>query len=48
MLKLNCQAISNTYDDIIDNRSCWDEANLGPEDIRYLKLLRDLASEQGG
>ena len=48
LFKLTCQAISNTYDDVVDNRSCWERAKLGPEDIRYLKMLRQLASDTCG
>ena len=45
LLRLTCQAISNVYDDVVHNRSCWEQAQLGPEDIRYLKLIRELASD---
>lgn len=44
LLTLTYEAISNTYDDIIKNREQWEAAHLGPEDIRYLKLIRELAN----
>ena len=47
LFKLTCQAITNTYGDVIDEPSCWERAKLGPEDIRYLTLLRQLASDSG-
>ena len=47
LFKLTCQAIANTYDDVVEDRSSWEQAKLGPEDIRYLKLLRELASDVG-
>ena len=46
LFRLSCQAITNTYDDAIQDQSCWEAASLGPEDIRFLELLRDLASGQ--
>jgi hypothetical protein len=45
MLKLTCEAVSNTYEEIIDKSSAWPAANLGPEDIRFLKLLRELGNQ---
>ena len=42
-MTLTCQAISNTYKNAIDDRAAWEKARLGPEDIRYLKLLRDIS-----
>lgn len=48
LLKLTCQAIVNTYDDVVGNRSTWGHAKLGPEDIRFLKMLRQLASDTNG
>jgi len=45
LLKLTCQAIVNTYDDVVDNPSTCDNAKLGPEDMRFLRMLRQLASE---
>jgi hypothetical protein len=48
LFRLTCQAISNTYEDVVANRSSWELAKLGPEDVRYLKLLRQLASDANG
>lgn len=42
---LTCQAICNTYDEVLRDESLWREAGLGPEDIRFLKLLRSIANE---
>ncbi|MHB8955403.1 MAG: hypothetical protein ACYC4U_20690 [Pirellulaceae bacterium] len=44
--KLTCQAIANTYDDVLDDPAGWDRAKLGPEDIRYLKLLRSFTDNR--
>lgn len=44
MFKLTCQAICNTYEDVVNNRAMWTKAKLGPEDIRFLTLLRQLAT----
>jgi len=46
LLKLTRQAVTNTYNDIIDTPATWKEAHLGPEDIRYLELIRDLARQE--
>ncbi|MBM3963857.1 MAG: hypothetical protein FJ308_02145 [Planctomycetes bacterium] len=46
LLKLTCQAIVNTYDDVLDDPSTCDLAKLGPEDIRFLRMLRQLASDE--
>ena len=46
MLNVTCQAISNTYQDALDDESVWPIAQLGPEDVRYLKLLRALGTSQ--
>jgi hypothetical protein len=48
LFKLTCQAITNTYDDVVGNRPSWDRAQLGPEDIRFLNMLRQLASDTNG
>lgn len=42
MLQLTCEAVTNTYEEIIDQSSQWPAANLGPEDIRFLKMLREI------
>ena len=46
LLTLTYQAIANTYDDMIDAPDLWDSAQLGPEDIRFLKLIRNLATHE--
>ena len=45
MFKLTCQPISNTYEDVVDNQKAWAKVQLGPEDLRYLKLIRRLVNE---
>lgn len=45
MFKLTCQAIANTYADVIDKPAQWDQASLGKEDVRFLKVLSRLAGE---
>lgn len=46
LLKLTWQAVTNTYNDIIDAPETWKEVHLGPEEIDYLALTRDLARQQ--
>ena len=48
LFKLTCQAITNTYAEVLGDLSKWEQANLGPEDIRFLKRLRALADEPQG
>ncbi len=48
LLKLTCQAIANTYEDALQDRSCWDSAQLGPEDIRFLQLIHQMAGSDEG
>ena len=48
MLKLTSQAITNTYEEVLNDTDAWSAAHLGPEDVRYLRLLRDLAKEDSG
>ncbi|MEP3482455.1 MAG: hypothetical protein ABJZ55_24655 [Fuerstiella sp.] len=43
LLRLTCQAISNTYEEVLKDKKQWKQAQLGPEDIRFLKLLKQLA-----
>lgn len=43
LLRLTCQAITNTYEEVLKNRKMWQQAQLGPEDIRYLELIQKLA-----
>lgn len=43
LFRLTCEAITNTYEEVIDSRHAWKSANLGPEDIRFLKLIRELS-----
>lgn len=45
LLKLTCRAVVNTYEDVIDGPAGSGSADLGPEDLRYLKMLRDIAKE---
>ena len=42
LFKLTCEAIFNTYEDAIDDDCSWQERHLGPEDIRFLKMIRQL------
>lgn len=44
--KLTCTAISNAYEDVVDRPEKHAEADLGPEDIRFLNLLRELAKDR--
>lgn len=43
MLKVTAQAITNTYAELLEQPKQWPAARLGPEDIRYLRLLAELA-----
>lgn len=43
LVRLTCQAISNTYDEVLKNKRTWKQAQLGPEDIRFLEVIRKLA-----
>jgi hypothetical protein len=43
---LTCQAIAKTYQDVIDDQTACKTAQLGPEDIRFLKMLRDIAGNK--
>lgn len=43
MLRLTSQAITNTYEGLIDDRRAWQAACLGEEDIRFLEKLRKIA-----
>lgn len=45
MLKLTCQAITNTYQEILNTPDLWADAHLAPEDIRYLKSIAERARE---
>ena len=42
-LNLTCKAIANTYKKTIADKRKWKEACLGPEDIRYLRLIFEIA-----
>lgn len=43
LFRLTCQAISNTYDEVLKNRRTWKQAQLGPEDLRFLELIQKIA-----
>lgn len=45
LLKLTCQAITNAYRATVADPSQYAAASLGPEDIRFLKILGALANE---
>lgn len=45
LFKLTAQAISNTYATILAQEDTWQEASLGPEDVRFLRLIAKLASD---
>ena len=40
---LSYQALANTYDDMLSDHKACEVAQLGPEDIRYLMMIRNLA-----
>ena len=44
LLKLTCQAVSNTYDGVLRSKSKQRAASMGPEDVRYLKMLEQIAT----
>lgn len=48
--RLTCQAILNTYDgvfsDLGSDPNRWSDAHLGPEDIRFLQLLRSASAAE--
>ena len=44
--RLTCRAITNVYEDVLKHPEQWADWNLGPEDIRFLKLVRDLARNE--
>jgi hypothetical protein len=44
LFHLTCVAITNTYADLLADPTGWDQAQLGPEDVRFLKLLRELTT----
>ena len=46
LFALTCQAIANTYQDAIEDPKQWQSASLGPEDIRFLQLLRTIAQSR--
>lgn len=48
MFKLTCHAIVNTYEDVLEHHSNCDGTQLGPEDIRYLKMLRQISMASNG
>jgi hypothetical protein len=43
MFKLTIHAIVNTYEDVLKHPVNCDGSQLGPEDIRYLKMLRQIS-----
>lgn len=43
LVQLTCQAISNTYEEILQNPTGAQLADLGPEDLRFLRLLKELS-----
>ncbi|MEM7477418.1 MAG: hypothetical protein AAF483_20735 [Planctomycetota bacterium] len=44
--KLTCQAISNAYEEVLEKPNLWGNCQLGPEDVRFLKLLKQLAAKK--
>ncbi len=48
MLHLTCRAISNAYKELLSDPSAWERARLGPEDIRYLKMILQIAETPKG
>jgi len=42
MFLLTCQAICNTYEDVLNKSFIADRTGLGTEDIRYLKMLQQI------
>jgi hypothetical protein len=48
MLRLTCRAISNAYQERLSDPSAWERARLGPEDIRYLKMILQIAETSKG
>ncbi|MEZ6114990.1 MAG: hypothetical protein R3C28_00210 [Pirellulaceae bacterium] len=45
LFRLTCQAITNSYESVLHDRSQWQACQLGPEDIRYLTLLKAIADD---
>ena len=45
MLSLTYQAITNSYAAILSDKRSWTTAKLGPEDIRWLQLIANLAAD---
>ena len=43
MLKLTCQALTNTYEDLLKNPKGHSQADIGPEDLRFLRLVAELS-----
>ncbi len=41
--QLTCRAVANVYEDVLKDKKKWQPAQLGPEDVRWLKLLRERA-----
>jgi len=46
--ELTFSAIANTYRDILENKSLWKEASLGPEDIRWLNIINEVSITKRG
>lgn len=46
LTKLTCTAITNTYKDIQKNTKLYKQASLGPEDIRWLHMIAEVANEK--
>ena len=43
LLRLTCQAIATTFDDAMSDKSSWESASLGPEDVRFLEVLKAMS-----
>jgi len=46
LTKLTCTAITNTYEDTLKNAKLYKQASLGPEDIRWLHMIAEVANEK--
>ncbi len=46
MLKLTARAVGSVYADVVEDKSSHAEARLGPEDIRWLKTLREFEKKE--
>jgi|GEM_PF-686274 len=45
-IEISCTAVTNTYREVIHRQKLWEKASLGPEDIRWLKSMEDVAEQK--